>query len=109
MDARFDGTSFRGADLYWAIAMGSSFRDCDLTDTVLCGADLKDTDFTGAHLLRTDFSHDNLGGSTRLQGADLSGARIEKCRFDGAEYDTRTKFPKGFAPDAHGMKFRERP
>jgi hypothetical protein len=90
------------------IAMGASFRDCDFTDAVLRGADLKDTDFTGAHLIRTDLSRDNLGGSTELQGADLSAATIQSCRFDGAQYDSKTRFPKGFYPEKHGLQLHER-
>ena len=108
MDASFDGSSFRGADLYWAIAMGASFRNCDFTDAILRGADLTDTVFAGARLIRTDFSRDNLGGATQLQGADLSTATIQGCRFDGAQCDSKSKFPKGFYPDKHGLQFRER-
>ena len=107
MDACFDGSSLSGADLYWAIAMGCSFRDCDLTDAIFCGADLKDTVFTGARLIRADFSRDNLGGATQFQGANLSGAIIQNCRFDGAEYDAKTQFPKGFYPDKHGLILSE--
>lgn len=103
MYARFDGSSFRGADMYGAIAMGASFRNCDLTFTVLRGADLKDAIFDGARLLYTDFSRDNLGGATQLQGADLSGATICDCHFGGAEYDSSTRFPKGFYPDKLGL------
>jgi len=108
MDAHFDSSSFRGTDLYWIIAMGSSFRDCDFTDAILRGADLKDTIFSEARLIRTDFSRDNLGGSTRLQGADLSKAIIQNCIFDGAEYDSKTLFPEGFHPDKHGLIFQKR-
>jgi len=108
MDARFDGSTFRGTDLYWAIAMGSSFRDCDLTDAVLRGADLKETIFSGARLIRSDFSCDNLGGATQPQGADLSNATIQNCRFNGAQYDSKTKFPRSFDPDQQGLIFHER-
>lgn len=107
MDACVDGSSFRGADLYWAIATGTSFRDCDFTDAVLRGANLKETDFTGACLRRTDFSRDNVNGATSLQGADLSGAAIRDCRFEGARFDSRTRFPKGFYPEKHGLHFHE--
>ncbi|RYD62788.1 MAG: pentapeptide repeat-containing protein [Verrucomicrobiaceae bacterium] len=106
MYARFDGSSFVGTDLYWIMAIGSSFRDCDLTDAVLRGGNLKQTTFTGARLVQTDFSRDNLGGSTRLQGADLSSAEIEDCRFDGAEYDFATRFPEGFTPEKHGLSLQ---
>ena len=108
MDARFDGCSFRGADLYWAIAMGASFLGCDFTDADMRGADLKKTDFTEAHLVRTNFGRDNLGGSTQLQGANLHAAILQSCRFEGAVYDSKTKFPKGFIPEKHGLILRER-
>ena len=108
MFARFDGSSFFGADLYWATAIGASFRNCDLRFTIFRGADLKDAIFDGAQLIGTIFSRDNLGGSTQLQGADLGGATITDCHFCGAEYDASTRFPKGFYPDAHGLVFRER-
>jgi len=109
MDARFDGSSFRGADLYWAIAMGASFAACDFTDADLRGADLKDTNFTDARLIRTNFSRNNVGGATQLQGADLSTAAIHDCLFDGAQYDSTSKFPEGFDPKKHGLQFQQRP
>lgn len=103
MGAQFDGSSFRGADLYWAVAMGASFRDCDLTDACFRGADLKEVDFRGAKLTRTNFGLDNLGGFTDLSGADLSTAVNRDCCFRGAHYDVHTRFPKGFYPDKHGL------
>jgi uncharacterized protein YjbI with pentapeptide repeats len=109
MYARFDGSSFFGADLYWAMARGASFRNCDLRFAVFRGADLKDAVFDGAQLIGTNFSCDNLGGSTQLQGADLSGATIQECHFRGAEYDSLTRFPPGFDPDKNGLVCRERP
>jgi uncharacterized protein YjbI with pentapeptide repeats len=109
MDARFDGSSFRKADLYWAIATGASFAGWDFSFADLRGANLKDTHFGGARLIQTNFGRDNLGGATQLQGADLSTAEIRSSVFDGAEYDSRTKFPKGFYPDKHGLRFNEQP
>jgi len=103
MNARFDGSTFQGADLYRVIAMGASFRNCDLTFTSMRGADLKEAGFHGAQLIHTDFSRDNLGGSTQLQGDDLSGATIRECHFNGAEYNSSTRFPTGFYPEKHGL------
>jgi Pentapeptide repeats (8 copies) len=46
---------------------------------------------------------DNLGGSTQLQGADLTGAIWNGAILKGAEFDNNTKFPNGFFPFSHGM------
>lgn len=108
MGARFDGSSFRGADLYWATAMDASFRNCDLTEACFRGADLKEVDFRGAIMTRTNFGADNLNGFTDLSGADLSTAVIRDCCFDGARYDVNTRFPQGFYPEKHGLVLVER-
>jgi uncharacterized protein YjbI with pentapeptide repeats len=107
ISARFDGSSFRGADLYWAIAFEASFADCDFTDADLRGANLMEANFANAQLIRTNFGRNNLGGSTKLQGADLSTATIQYCRFEGAQYDATTRFPKGFDPQKHGLQLAE--
>lgn len=51
-----------------------------------------------------DFSRDNLNGVTKLQGANFSGAIIESCKFEGAEYDKNTIFPDSFDPIVFKMR-----
>jgi uncharacterized protein YjbI with pentapeptide repeats len=44
----------------------------------------------------------NVGGSTQLQGANLTGAKISGANFKGAD-DDETLFPEGFDPKKHKM------
>jgi hypothetical protein len=71
-------------------------------------ADPLPTHFSGATLARTNFGRDNLGGATSLQSANLSAATIHDCHFDGARYDSPSKFPAGVNPDDHGLQFHKR-
>jgi len=107
-DAIFLGANLRGADLYWAVAFRASFVKADLSFAKLNGANLMETDFTDANLEGADLSRDNLGGSTRLHGANFSNTNLKGARFGGAEYDSATIFPTGFDPRKHGMVYRDR-
>jgi hypothetical protein len=37
-----------------------------------------------------------------LQNADLSEALLVGVRLEGARYDSRTRWPRGFDPEQHG-------
>jgi hypothetical protein len=101
-DASFDGSYLARADFteaklhratfHKANLRGAFFRAAELDHAVLMCADLRGSILQQANL--TD---------ARLQGADLSGSLTEHAKFAGARYSTNTRFPKGFAPDAHGM------
>jgi len=97
------GTSFRGASLYWASLQGSDFSGCNFEGADLSGASLMETKFVGANLRNAKFGPDNLGGPTCLQGANLSDADLHGANLQGAEYDSNTKFPRGFDPARAGM------
>ena len=58
----------------------------------LLGADLR-----GARLAGADFDFAD------LVGADLRGAETGGATFFSAFYNSRTRFPRGFDPDGHGM------
>jgi uncharacterized protein YjbI with pentapeptide repeats len=103
MGTKFDNASFKGADLYWMVAIQASFRNASLEDCAFRGANLSSATFDGAVLRRTRFLLDNLGGRTDLSAADLSKAIIEDADFTGASYDADTKFPSGFDPAAAGL------
>lgn len=107
MCADFTGANLCGADLYWAVAAWAVVCDADLTRANLQGSDLKFADFTGARLIETNIGRSNLGGGAELQGANLAHATIVDSIFDGCEYDSHTRFPVGFAPEAHGMALVE--
>jgi hypothetical protein len=61
-------------------------------ETQCSGADLREAD-----LHRTDLSEAD------LQGANLSGANLSEADLREARYDSDTKFPEGFDPEAAGM------
>jgi uncharacterized protein YjbI with pentapeptide repeats len=97
------GRSFAGSDLYWAMLEGSDLSGCNFAGTDLRGANLKGALLVGANLGGANLGTDNLGAATRLQGADLSDAILDLCILAGAEYDSRTRFPEDFSPEAAGM------
>ena len=98
--------NLKAADFYWAILFTSNLSYADLQEAKFQGADLKEVNFQGANLMKANFGRDNLGGSTQLQGANLSEAQTEGAIFEGAEYDTHTVFPESFDPQKEGMCFR---
>ena len=97
------GRSFAGSSLYWAMLEGSDLSGCNFEGSDLRGANLKSARLVGANLRQANLGLDNLGGATQLQGADLTGAVLNHCNLAGAEYDSDTRFPKGFNPESAGM------
>ncbi len=101
--AQLAGANFKGADLclggfFMAMLDGANFEGAQLR-----GADLKDTSCVGASFRNADLGRDSFGGGTCLQSANLTKAILNRANLDGAEYDDRTVFPKGFFPSSHGM------
>jgi uncharacterized protein YjbI with pentapeptide repeats len=94
---------FSNADMYWANAFRANCEGAIFRNAELNGANLEETNFRGADLSGAYISLDNLLGSPRLQGADLTGALLDEAVFIGCEYDDSTVFPAGFDPAAHGM------
>jgi hypothetical protein len=97
------GTSFRRANLYWAVLQSADLNGCNFEEADLSGANLKDASLVGVNFRNAKLGRDNLGGSTELQGADMTNALLEGASLVGAEYDERTKFPEGFSPEGAGM------
>ncbi len=97
------GHSFAGSSLYGALLEGSDLSCCNFEDADLRGANLMSSKLVGANLRRANLALDNLGAPTRLQGADLTDASLNRCNLVGAEYDQETRFPADFDPDAAGM------
>ena len=102
-DSNLEGASFRGADLYWGNFFLANLTEADFEGAQLRGADLKKTNLTKANLKNANLSRDNVGGSTQLQGANLTEATVGGTNFEGAEYDHETVFPEGFDPKKHKM------
>lgn len=99
----FVGMNLRGADLYWQGLSGADFSHADLREANLSGTRLSGCRFCEADLRKTSFGPSNLGGGTRLDGADFSGAQLEGAQFALARYTAQTRWPTGFDPAKAGM------
>ncbi|MBK8465754.1 MAG: pentapeptide repeat-containing protein [Chloracidobacterium sp.] len=97
--------NLKNADLYWASLFTSDLSGANLEMANLQGADLKEVNLRGANLRSANLGLDNLGGSTQLEAADLRD--VTNANFNGARYDSRTKFPDNFDPQNHNMVFGE--
>lgn len=101
--AQLEDANFKGANLYWAGFFQANLDGANFEDANLQGVDLKEASCVGVNFRRANLGRDNLGGSSQLQGADLSDSILNRARLEGAEYDAHTKFPKGFHPASYGM------
>ncbi len=102
-DANLSGANLENSDLYWAILFRANLNGANLKGAVLRGCDMKFAKLIKADLRGADLSQDNVGGSTQLQGADLSDCLIDGTKFGLAAFDAKTILPKGLDPQAHGM------
>jgi uncharacterized protein YjbI with pentapeptide repeats len=80
--SHFKGVTFEKANLTNLLANGTrftktQFQDCDLTDA----------DFWGSQLMQVDFSGSN------LSGANLQTTVILFSKFQGAQFNSKTKLP----------------
>ncbi len=105
--AQLRRANFRGANLYWAGFFQALLDEANFENACLQGVNLTEASCDGTNFRNANLGRDNLGGSSRLQGADLSGAIFNRTILEGAEYDESTKFPKGFHPNSHGMIDKE--
>ena len=105
MDAKFINANLDRADLYMMMACYSDFTNANLAGSNLCGANCVGAIFRGANLTNTNFGMDNMGGTVRLQGANLMYATLDGVILQNAEYDGNTIFPDGFNPKSYGMLF----
>jgi uncharacterized protein YjbI with pentapeptide repeats len=117
--ANFTGATLTSADFGRANLEGANFSLADLGGTIFRSAMLKravmplnsNCDFSLADLRYVDFRGRNLAGAdlsgatfrwTRLQHADLTGAKLAEAEFGSACYDTATRWPQGFDPSTSG-------
>ncbi|WP_204040057.1 pentapeptide repeat-containing protein [Acrocarpospora phusangensis] len=103
------------ASLCEVIANGADFSGVWLHDACCDGGHFYNVSFRRAVLQRTKFSGANLAASdfsgAILVETDLTGANLEEARFDDAFFskvsaDSRTVWPEGFDPEAHGVIFK---
>ena len=101
------GTSFKGASFYWANLVKADFSGCNFEGANLAGANMCEAKLVGTNFRNAFLGLDNLGGPTRLQGADLTDAVLEGANLTGAEYNSSTKFPGDFSPGIAGMVVKD--
>jgi hypothetical protein len=101
--ADLTGADLSAADLYWASFFMTDLTGANLRNADMRGADLKSAKLVGCDLTNANLGIDNLGGPTKLQGANLERAILDDTRLAGAKYDEATIFPTGFQPQKAGM------
>jgi len=102
----FTGSDFRKANLKYARCSGAIFNRCNLS-----GVDLSSTIFLKNSFREADLR--NLKGANQILqcdffSADVRGANLtnaigaESAKWRKARYDRKTRWPKGFDPEAAG-------
>lgn len=92
----FSKARFREACLDEVDAGSCFFAQADLEGASLRDASLRFCKFQGASLKGADLSGAYLTGAN-LRGADLTNAKLSNDHLDSAEFDEKTRFPKGMA------------
>lgn len=95
---RLDGTIASRVDCSGLIAAGAEFNECRLDGAMFNRGVLTGCKFVYCELHGVDFSEADFSGADLRHQDDL-----DEALFTGARYDARTRFPKGFEPEAHGM------
>jgi uncharacterized protein YjbI with pentapeptide repeats len=99
------GSDFSESNMEWCNLQGcdlrtSSFANANMTNANLNHTDLRACNFDGALLHEVNFL------AAHLEGANLATANIKDCNFR-ATYDSGTKWPAGFDPEAEGAVLNE--
>lgn len=103
----------------WPAASGAAPRDLNyaiLSEADLRGSNFSAADLTGAELSRADLRQANLQNAilwgaclrgARLEGTNLHGAELHLAILKGATFNTETRWPAGFEPQARGAVLSE--
>ena len=95
MNARLSWSNFQDADLRDADLSGAYLNGTDLQGANLAGANLRDVILTTAEITMPP-------GPPGVLPADLRHVDLADADLTGATYDSRTRWPEGFDPQAHG-------
>lgn len=104
-NADLQGADLRGVDIEDTMLVRTDLRRADLRRASLAGANLRRANLSGADLRRA-----SLGGLDTdvrrafLAGADLRGADLGGANFSEATYNSTTRWPDGFNPEAAGAE-----
>jgi YD repeat-containing protein len=101
---RLNRGNLQNARLMAVRAEGVCLSQADLRAAWLNGANLSCSDLRNASLLEADLFGANLSAAM-LIGADLRCRRWDQAIWKGACADSTTRWPEGFDPLVHGLKF----
>jgi len=99
-ETNFDDTTISNSEFYDITALASQYCRIKFSDVVFLGANLADSVFMACDFVNTSFRRDRIGHETSLRGSDLSKTELAGVAFDGAIYDSETRFPPGFDPES---------
>lgn len=125
VQADFTKATLLGATFYKTELLDARFCNIRASRVQLSHSDLRQSDFSDAFMMdatliecqleNANFSRARLGGAViageckrvnfqdaDLDGSDLSNTRLIECKFEGAEYNLRTKWPTDFDPKSAG-------
>ena len=83
--ALFDGSTFRGTNMFDMQAFGASFRYCNFSNALMRDGQFGESDFTGSTAIRTNF----IGAvliDAKLDSSDLSYAKFNGAALEGASF-----------------------
>lgn len=102
-EANLTGADLTGADLGQADLNGAILKWARLGEADLRGADLSGANLKLAVLFKTDLR------KADLCGTDLSGTKLHETDLREARYDSETRWPDDFDPEASGAEFASEP
>lgn len=127
-DADLHGAHLGHADMHFVHATGANLQSADLRNADLSEGTLRNANLVGADLRGANLQGAKLGRAdlreAKLRGAILAGADLDESLLDAdlrgavlsihyrdatlantalrhAQYDSTTRWPRGFDPDAH--------
>lgn len=105
-NARLLAANLQRANLVSANLEGADLERANLQHATLFGAILKYAFLPAANLAAANLERADLEGAklfgANLERANLEGAKLERAVFKYARYDSETRWPNGFNPDAAG-------
>jgi uncharacterized protein YjbI with pentapeptide repeats len=104
LKADLSRADLRNANLGITLLGEADLRSANLRNTNLRGAKLHDADLRGADLRNANLRDATLPDAD-LRGADLRNTNLRDANrdgLDGAQYNSRTRWPSGFAPGEAG-------
>ncbi len=103
----------RFADLHFADLRGAQLLSAKLQGAKLPGANLQGVQLPSAQLPSANLQSANLQAanlqSANLHGANLQSANLQSANLQVATYDSNTRWPDGFDPQAAGAKQKDTP